>query len=144
MATPYGMHDHGRGLIDLFSGWLYHLSRSRRRKIFRIHRLDRRRLLPNTGFARSACLRDVASGDFDAYPGFSAPMGPAQTDRALDDSNLAVRFSHRCACLFNALQVVSSRNVMQRILPVRRQTLALGKYLMFDHDALPRVQERLW
>ena len=119
MATPYDVHDHGRGLIDLFSGWLYHLSRSRRRKIFRIHRLDRRRLLPNTGFARSACLCDVASGDFDPGSGFSSPMGSSQADRALDDPNLAVRLRHGRVCVFDALQMVSSGNVMQAILPAR-------------------------
>ena len=144
MAASHGVHDHSSDLVGLFFGRLHYLSRPGRREIFGIHRLDRRYLLPDSCFARSTRFCDVASGDFDAYPGFSTPMGPAQTDRALDDSNLAVRFSHRCACLFNALQVVSSRNVMQRILPVRRQTLALGNYLMFDHDALLRVQERLW
>ena len=119
MATPYDVHDHGRGLIDLFSGWLYHLSRSRRRKIFRIHRLDRRRLLPNTGFARSACLCDVASGDFDPGSGFSSPMGSSQADRALDDPNLAVRLRYGRVCVFDALQMVSSGSVMQAILPAR-------------------------
>jgi hypothetical protein len=143
VAASYDVHDHGRALIGLFSGWLYHLSRSRRRKIFRIHRLDRRRLLPNTGFARSACLCDVASGDFDPGSGFSSPMGSSQADRALDDPNLAIRFRHGRVCVFNALQMVSSGNVMQAILPakdhLRRQdclrhvqSLAHGNDLMFD------------
>lgn len=102
------MHDHSRDLVGLFFGRLHYLSRPGRREIFGIHRLDRRHLLPASGFARSTCFCDLASGDFDAYPGFSAPMGPAQTDRALDDSNLAVRVDHRGACIFDALQMVSS------------------------------------
>jgi hypothetical protein len=115
------MHDHSRGIVDLFLGWLHHLSRPSRRKIFGIHRLDRGRLLPDTGFARFACLCDIASGDFDAYPSFSPPMGPAQADCTLDSSDLAVRFCHWCACLFNALQMVPSGHVMQAILPARLQ-----------------------
>jgi len=110
------MHDHSRGVVGLFFGWLHHLSRSSRREIVGIHRLDRRRLLPDTGFARFACLCDIAFGDFDAYPGLSTPMGSTQANRALDNSDLAVRFCHRRACLFNALQVVSSRNLMRAIL----------------------------
>ena len=109
------MHDHSRHFVDLFFGWLHHLSRPSRRKIFGIHRLDRRRLLPDTGFARSACLCDAAPGDRHPGPGFSSPMGPAQTDRALDDSNLALRFDHWGACIFNALQMVPSGKVMQAI-----------------------------
>ncbi len=105
------MHDHSRDLLVLFLGWLHHLSLPSGRKIFGIHRLDRRRLLPDTGFARSACLCDVAPGDFDACPSFSPPMGPAQADRALDDSNLAVRLDHRRARIFDALQMVSSGEV---------------------------------
>ena len=105
------MHDHSRHLLGLFFGWLHHLSRTSRRKIFGIHWLDRRRLLPDTGFARSACLCDVASRDCDAYPGFSATMGPAQTHRALDNSNLALRLNHRGVCVFDALQMVSSGTV---------------------------------
>ena len=100
------MHDHSRHLVDLFFGWLHYLSRPSRREIFGIYRLDRRRLFPDTGFARSACFCDAASGDFDAYPGFSPQMGPAQTDRALDDPDLALRLCHRRVCLFAALQMV--------------------------------------
>jgi hypothetical protein len=111
------MHDNSRDLVGLFFGRLHYLSRPGRREIFGIHRLDRRYLLPDPGFARSTCFCNVASGDFDAYPGFSAPMGPAQTDRALDDSNLAVRVDHRGVCVFDALQMVSSGNVMRAILP---------------------------
>ena len=139
MATSYGVHDHGRCLIRLFPGWLHHLSCPSRRKIFGIHRLDRRRLFPDTGFARTACLCDVASGDFDAYSSVSAPMGPAQANRTLDDPNLDLRFCDRCARLFNALQVVSPGDVMRTILPRRRddcrvamRSLALDGYLMFD------------
>ena len=116
------MHDHSRDLIGLFFGWLHHLSRASRRKIFGIHRLDRRRLLSDTGFARSACLCDFTPGDFDAYPGFSPPVGPAQTDRTLDDPDLALRLDHRGVCVFDALQMVSSGNVMQAILPAKINT----------------------
>jgi hypothetical protein len=111
MAASHGMHDHSGDLVGLFFGRLHYLSRPGRRKIFGIHRLDSRYLLPDTGFARSACLCDVASGDLDAYPSFSPPMEPAQADRALDDPNLALRLGHRCPCLFDALQMVPSRNV---------------------------------
>ena len=158
------MHDHSGGVVGLFFGRLHHLSRSSRRKIVGIHRLDRRRLLPDTGFARFACLCDIAFGDFDAYPGLSPPMGSTQANRALDDSNLAIRVDHRGACIFDALQVVSSRVVAVELWATRStrvktsaphshrkaatdalcQSLALGNYLMFDHDALLRVQEKLW
>ena len=103
MATPYDVHDHGRAFIGLFSGWLHRLPRPSWRKIFGIHRLDRRRLLPTTGFARSACLCDVASSDFDASSGFSSPMGLSQAYRALDDPNLAIRLRHGRAGVFDAL-----------------------------------------
>ena len=100
------MHDRSCVVVDLFFGWLHHLSRPSRREIFGIHRLDRCRLLPDTGFARSACFRDFAPGDLDAYPGFSPPMGPAQADRTLDDPNLALRVGYRSFRLLNALQMV--------------------------------------
>ncbi len=35
-------------------------------------------------------------------------MGPAQTDRALDDPDLAIRIHHRSSRLHDALQMVSS------------------------------------
>ena len=111
MATSHDVYDHSRDLIDLFLGWLHRLSRPSRRKIFGIHRLDRRRLLPDTGIARSACLCDSAPGDFDANPGFSPPVGPAQTNRTLDDPDLALRLAHRGVCLFDALQMVPSGDV---------------------------------
>ena len=107
------MHDRSRDLVGLFFGRLHYLSRPGRRKIFGIHRLDRGRLLPDTGFARSACLCHIASGDFDACSSFSAPMGSAQADRTLDDPDLALRFCDRRTRLFNALQVVSPRHVMR-------------------------------
>ena len=100
------MHDHSRHLVGLFFGWLHYLSRPSRREIFGIHRLDRRRLFPDTGFARSACFCDAASSCFDACSGLSSPMGSTQTDRALDDSDLALRLGHRGVCVFDALQMV--------------------------------------
>lgn len=153
MAASHGMHDHSRDLVGLFFGRLHYLSRPGGREIFGIHRLDRRHLLPDSGFARSTRFCDVASGDFDAYPGFSAPMGPAQTDRALDDSDLAVRIDHRSACIFHALQMVSSGERLETprcgvrleaapILPSATHadrivcvtlSLALDNYLMFHH-----------
>ena len=94
--------------------------------------MDRRRLLPDTGFARFARLCNVASGDFDAYPGISPPMGPAQADRTLDNPNLAVRLGHRRACVLDALQMVSSGAMIQDLSAVT-DSLALGNDLMFDH-----------
>jgi hypothetical protein len=108
MAASHDVHDYSCVVVGLFFGWLHHLSRSSRREIFGIYRLDRRRLLPDTGFARSACFCDVASGDFDACPGFSPPMGPAQANRTMDDPDLALRLDHRGVCVFDALQMVSS------------------------------------
>jgi hypothetical protein len=37
----------------------------------------------------------------------------------LDDPNLAIRLRHGRACLFDALQMVSSGSMMQAILPAR-------------------------
>jgi hypothetical protein len=63
----------------------------------------------------------------------------------LDDPNLAIRLGHRCVCIFDALQMVSSWSVMkancacndrQRRQDCLRhvQNLAHGKDLMFDHN----------
>ncbi len=125
MAAPYDMHDHGGALIDLFPGWLHSLPRPGRRKIFGIQRLDRCRLLPNTGFACSACFCDVASRDCDPGSGFSSPMGSPQANRSLDDPNLAIRLGHRCVCIFDALQMVSSWSVMQQLC-LQRSTAQTG------------------
>lgn len=127
------MYDHCRDLVGLFFGRLHYLSRPGRRKIFGIYRLDRRYLLPDTGFARSARFGDVAPGDLDAYTGFSEAMGPAQAHRTLDDSDLAVRLDYRSRCLFDALQMVPSGNVTQTKCLRHDPSLALGNYLMFDH-----------
>ena len=105
------MYDHRRGFLGLFPDGLYHLSRERRRKIFGIHRVDRRNLLSNTGIARSACFCDPSSGDCDARSGFSPQVGSPQANSALDDPNLALRLSHRGVRVLNALQVVSARGV---------------------------------
>ena len=56
----------------------------------------------------------LASGDYDACPGFSPQMGSPQANRALDDPNLALRLSHRRVRVFDALQVVSARGVTQQ------------------------------
>ena len=95
--------------------WLHHLSCARWREIFRILRLDRRGLLSDARFPRSAGVCNVAAGHFDACSGFSSSMGPAQADRALDDPNLALRVSHRSSRLFNALQMVPSTGALKAV-----------------------------
>ena len=70
--------------------------------------MDRRDLLSDIGFACSARLCHVASGDFDAYSGFSSPLGSPYADCALDDPDLVLCFSHRGVRIFDALQMVSS------------------------------------
>ena len=73
--------------------------------------MDRGDLLSDIGFACSARLCHVASGNFDADPGFSSPVGSPSADCTLDDPNLALCFSHWRACLFDALQMVSTGSV---------------------------------
>ncbi len=73
--------------------------------------MDRRSLLPHTGITRSARLRDSPSGDYNAHSGFSPQMGSPQENRALDHPNLALRVSHRRACVLDALSVVSPKGV---------------------------------
>ncbi len=102
------MHDHGPDLLSLLSGRLRHLSCSRWREILWIHRLGRCGLLSHARFARSPCVCDFASGDFDPRSSFSAPMGQARMDRALDGPDLALCLCHRRARLFDAIQVVPS------------------------------------
>ena len=77
--------------------------------------MDRGYLLSDTGFARSACLCDTASGDYYPYAGFSPQMGSPQTNRALDDPDLALCLGHRRARIFDALQVVSARGVTRNL-----------------------------
>ncbi len=101
-------------------------------------------------------------------------MGPAQADRALDDTYLAVRVSYRSSRLLNALPMVPSPRSLSdvtsavlsgttRLLTIssmrwgmrtlkrrtgkslRCQNLALNGDLMFDQgDVLPRMKENLW
>ena len=108
MAAPHGLHDISTGLIDGFPGGLYHLPRARRGKIVGVLGMDRRYLLSDTGFARSACVCDAAFGDFDAHPGFSSPVGSTSAHCPLDDTNLALCLRHRRAGVLDALQMVSS------------------------------------
>jgi len=115
VAPAYGVHDHGRCFVGLFPDGLHHLSRERRRKIFGIHRMDRCHLLSDIGLACFACLCDAALGDCDAGSGFSSSVGSPQANRALDDPDLALCLSHRRVCVFDALQVVSSWNVMPNL-----------------------------
>ena len=108
VAAPHGMHDCGTDLIDRFLGRLHHLSRARRRKIVGLYWMDRCYLLPDAGFACSSCLCDAAFGDFDTHSGFPSPVGSTSAHRPLDDTNLALCLCHRCACVYDALQMVSS------------------------------------
>ncbi len=94
--------------------------------------MDRCHLLSNTGFARSACLCDAASGDYHAYSGFSPPMGPPQADCALDTPDLALRLGHRRARVFDALQMVSTRGLTQAILAPRSPRGELNTALPWD------------
>ena len=105
------MHDYRGGFLDLFPDGLHHLSRERWREIFRIYWMDRRDLLSDTGFTRSARLCDAAFGDYHAYSGFPPQMGSPQADCALDDPDLALCLGHRGARVFDALQVVSARGM---------------------------------
>ena len=115
LAPSHGVHDRSAHLLHLFSDWLHHLPCARWREIFWIHRFARGRLLSHTGFARFACLCDAAVGDFDACSGFSPPMGPAHTSRALDDPNLALRICHGSARISNAVPMVSSGDALSGV-----------------------------
>jgi len=110
VAAPPGMHDHGGDFIDIFSGRVHRLSRSRWRKIDAFHsaRDGASALFRNVDFARPARLRDIALGDFDPHSGVPSPLGPPSAHRALDDPNLALCLSDRGAGVFDALQMVSS------------------------------------
>ena len=108
MAPAHGLHDNSIDLIGGFPGRLHRLSRARRRKIVGLQRVDRRYLLSDAGFARSACVCDVAFGDFDAHPGFLQALGPPSAHRPLDDTNLALCLCDGCAGVLHALQMVSS------------------------------------
>ena len=112
LAPSHDVHDHSPWLVCLFSDWLCHLSCARWRKIVRIHRMARCDLFSDPGLARSARFCDAPTGHFDACSGFSAPMGPAQTDCALDHPDLALRVSHRSSRLFNALPMVPSAGAL--------------------------------
>src|SRR6266480_2855780 len=122
VAASYDVHDYSRGFIRIFSRWLRHLSRARRRKIVGIHGMDRRDLLSDIGFACSARLCHVASGDFDAHSSFSSPVGSTPAHCPLDDTNLALCLRHRCVCVLDALQMVSTAGVKQAILPASIQS----------------------
>ena len=68
-------------------------------------------LFPDAGFARSTGFCDVAAGDCDTRSGFSSAMGPAQADRALDGSDLAVRLYHRSHRVPLSVQMVPAGRV---------------------------------
>ena len=128
LAAAYGLHDNGRDLIGFFSRRLHHLSCACGRKIVGIHRMDRRDLLPDPGFACSACLCHVASGDFDAHPGFSSPLGSPSADCALDDPNLALcsrGFTRVCVSILSRFEGLSMRSVFKWF-PRVRQILHSG------------------
>ena len=109
VAPSYDMHDHGPDFLCLLFGRLRHLPCSRWREIFRIHRLACCGLLSDARFARSPCVCDFAAGDFDPRSGLSSPMGQAQTDRTLDGPDLALCLRDGRIRLFDAIQMVSSR-----------------------------------
>ena len=109
------MYDHRRNFLGLFPDGLYYLPRERRRKIFGIHRVDRRNLLSDIGIARSACFCDSPSGDYHARSGFSPQVGSPQANRALDDPNLALRVGYRSSRLLNALQMVPSTGALSAV-----------------------------
>ena len=82
-------------------------------------------------------------------------MGPARADRALDGPDLALCLCHRRACVFDAIQVVSSAECdagnracqidADRVVCDSDGNLALGHDLMFDHtDAPRRMEQLLW
>lgn len=108
--------------------------------------MARRDLFPDSGLARSAGLCHFAISHFDAYSRFSTPMGSAQTDSALDNTNLALRISYRGSRLFDALPMVPSAAALARdVKSLRRQNLALSDDLMFDQSHMPpRMKETLW
>src|SRR5215471_10044459 len=108
------MHDHSPHFVSLFFNWLHHLSCARWREIFGVYRLARGGLLSDPGLARSAGVCDAAIGHYDACSGLSSPMGPSQTDRALDDPNLALCVRHRSSRLFDALPMVPSAGALTR------------------------------
>ena len=110
MAPSHGVHDHSRDFIDIFSSWLHRIPRTCGRKIDGVYSARNRAaaLFRDVDFAHPARVRDVALGDFNAHSSVSPPLGSASAYRALDDANLALCFNHRCACLSNALQMVSS------------------------------------
>ena len=62
----------------------------------------------NAGDARFARLRHPSAGRSHPDSGFSAPLGQASPDRQMDDADLALRFRHRRARLFDALSMVSA------------------------------------
>src|SRR6476620_12589895 len=79
------------------------LSHSRRGKIFRLSRLAGSNLFSNAGDPRFARLRHPSAGHSHPDSGISAPLGQASPDRQMDDADLALRFRHRRARLFDAL-----------------------------------------
>src|SRR5262249_47979422 len=124
LAPPHAVHDHRSLLVCLFFDWLCDLSCAHWRKIFRIHRLDRCDLFSDFGIARPTGLCDAPVGHFDAYSGIPSPMGPPQTDCALDDPDLAVCVCHRSPRLFNALPMVPSLRALTPLwLPLRGEPI---------------------
>ena len=94
------------------------LSRARRGKILRLYRAHGVDLFSDVDLTHPARLRHTPARHYDARSRFPAPLGPASTNRALDDADLALRVGHRRACLPHALQMVPAAfSVMQAILP---------------------------
>ena len=78
-----------------------------------IHRLARGGLLSDSCLARSSGVCDLAIGHSYARSSFSSPMGPAHTNRALDNPYLAVRVGYRRSSLLNALQMGPSTGALE-------------------------------
>src|ERR1044071_3900259 len=108
LAAPHSVHGRGSWLVYLFSDWLHHLSCAHRRKVLRIQWLARGDLLSCPRFPRSVGVCDAAARHFNAYPGVSTAVGPAQADRALDHPDLAVCICDRSPCVSDALPMVPS------------------------------------
>ena len=72
MAASYGVHDHGRDIIDRFFGRLSRLPRARGRKIYAFCCAGNSTpgLFRDVEFPHPACVCDSAFGDFDTHPGF--------------------------------------------------------------------------
>lgn len=110
LAAPHCLHDRCRNFLYLFSHRLPCLSRSCRREIdpLQCRGHNRRHLFFDADLTRFARIRDSAPCHPHPHSGVFAPLGPAPTNRQMDNANLALRLSYRGPCLLHALQMVSA------------------------------------